>query len=46
MGFKMEKYVPIKPYARNLKANEVLLLGEKSDGFHDSSVFDLWKLTS
>ena len=30
-------------YARNLKANEVLLLGDKSDGSHDSSVFGLVK---
>lgn len=38
-----KKSALIRLYARNLKANEVLLLGDKSDGSHDSSVFGLVK---
>ena len=38
-----KKSALIRLYARNLKANEVLLLGDKSDGSHDSSVFGLLK---
>ena len=43
MGFKMEKSALIKLYARNLKVNEVLLLGDKSVGSNDNSVFGLLK---
>lgn len=38
-----KKSALIRLYARKLKANEVLLLGDKSDGSHDSSVFGLVK---
>ena len=38
-----KKSALIRLYARNLKANEVLLLGDKSDGSHDSSVFGILK---
>ena len=38
-----KKSALIRLYARNLKANEVLLLGDKSYGSHDSSVFGLLK---
>lgn len=38
-----KKSALIRLYARKLKANEVLLLGDKSDGSHDSTVFGLVK---
>lgn len=38
-----KKSALIRLYARKLKANEVLLMGDKSDGSHDSSVFGLVK---
>lgn len=38
-----KKSALIRLYARKLKANEVLLLGDKPDGSHDSSVFGLVK---
>lgn len=36
-----KKAALIRLYAGRLKANEVLLLGDKSDGSHDSTVFGL-----
>jgi len=38
-----KKAALIKLYARRLKADEVLLLGNNTDGSHDSSVFGLIK---
>ena len=36
-----EKAALIRLYARKIKLNEVLLLGDKSNGSHDSTVFGL-----